>query len=190
MQLNVGGSIFLVSPEIYNTLESRMCMPGYIDRNPICFPIILDYMRGYTFSSFSSFNTGYDESMLWDDMRFYGLLDKLRAENELLYHKLAEHPSPETFTEAERTQHLIDFKEYITPYIMKGVDAGLSLWKSKLENPINTSSLRSQISDRIRNDNEFLLQLYEFADIVKHVPVLSVVVDSTRMFIVNYFLHT
>jgi hypothetical protein len=127
-----------------------------------------------------------------EDLLKSDYIEHLRCENEYLYNKLlhADDSDSDTLGVVEKALVFIEFKEYFMSSTMRIIDIAIEKWNNRLADPVDTSAFRSRISERMRNDNEFLLQVYEFSDMISKIPFLSITVDSVRMFIVNYFMFS
>jgi hypothetical protein len=90
------------------------------------------------------------------------------------------------YVRAEQVIAFTEYKEYIVSLFMKVTDVGLKLWGSKTG--VATESLYESMKTRLSEDDDLLIRMYEFSDILKNFPFLSWTVDNVRMFIVNYFI--
>jgi hypothetical protein len=180
-------------------------------------PLIIDYARGYNID-FNSACTGASDAelaILRDDIAYYALgtlgtlgtlgariarimtddnaRDYLELEDEVLFaevcacHSGEREPTEDIVERAERAVRMAEFKEYFTASSMRVIGGALDYWKESADVPV--ASLKSSIEKRLASDDELMLQVYEFADSLRRVPLISWAVDNVKMFIVHYFMQ-
>lgn len=92
------------------------------------------------------------------------------------------------YSRAEKVIAFTEYKEYIISLFMKITDVGLKFWGRRTG--VATESLYESVKTRLSEDDNLLMHMYEFSDVLKNFPFLSWTVDNVRMFIVNYFIKT
>lgn len=96
-------------------------------------------------------------------------------------------PTEDLVQRAEHAVRMAEFKEYFTSSSMRIISGALDYWKENTDVPV--TSLKSSIEKRLASDDELMLQVYEFSDSLRRVPLISWAVDNVKMFIVHYFMQ-